>query len=180
MIRPVPAGPVEDGIVQLPEHAGIVVLYRAVHQGIQRPAHPVFPIVDGPGIVGIPNGLDILHPGAEDIVVLLPRLSHDLDIGPVIGAQGHRAVEHELHVARAAGLGTRRGDLLGYVRRGNDMLRIGAIVVLHKDHPQLILYRRIVVDQLGDLVDILDDALRPGIAGGRLGPEDKGRGRKIL
>ena len=38
MIRPVPASPVEDGIVQLPEHAGIVILYRAVHQGIQRPA----------------------------------------------------------------------------------------------------------------------------------------------
>ena len=126
-----------------------------------------------------PQGIEGIHPGAEDIVVLFACGSYDLDVGPVIGAQGNGAVEHELHVAGAAGLGARRGDLFGDIRRRDDMLGIGAVIVLYKDHPHLIGHIRVGIDLCGDLVDEFDDCLGNDIPRSGFGPEDKGRGGEV-
>ncbi|MPM77844.1 hypothetical protein SDC9_124852 [bioreactor metagenome] len=48
---------------------------------------------------------------------------------------------------------------------------------MHEDHAQQILHVRVTVDQIRHLVDVVDDGLGPGIAGGRLRAEDEsGRG----
>ena len=58
----------------------------------------------------------VAHPHAKDEEVFLARLLGHLHIGSVHGADGEGAVQHELHVARARGLGARCGDLLRQVR----------------------------------------------------------------
>jgi hypothetical protein len=51
-----------------------------------------------------------------------PTSFADLDVGAVQGADGQRAVERELHVAGARGLGAGGGDLLGQVGGRDDDL----------------------------------------------------------
>jgi hypothetical protein len=55
---------------------------------------------------------DLLGRVTEDEDVLGADLFHDLDVRAIQGADGQRAIERELHVARARGLGAGRGDLL--------------------------------------------------------------------
>ena len=61
-----------------------------------------------------------IEPEDEDII--LPHLFAYLDIGPVQGADGQGAVQRELHVAGAGGLGAGGGDLLGEIGGRNDQL----------------------------------------------------------
>ena len=101
-----------------------------------------------------------------------PTSSRDFDVGAVERADGERAVQRELHVAGAGGLGARRGNLLRQVGRGNDVLG-GLDVVVRDEHDlQQAVDRRVVVDDVGDVVDQLDDELRHGVAGRRLAAED--------
>jgi hypothetical protein len=55
---------------------------------------------------------------AEDEDVVVADLLADLDVGAVVGADGQRAVERELHVAGARGFGAGGGDLLRQVGPG--------------------------------------------------------------
>ena len=59
------------------------------------------------------------------------------------------------------------------------MLGVGAVVVLHEHHPQLILHIRVGIDKVGYFVNVLYYALGPYIAGSRLGAEYKRRGSKV-
>ena len=59
------------------------------------------------------------------------------------------------------------------------MLGIGAVVVLHEHHPQLILHIRVGIDKVGYFVNVLYYALGPHIAGSCLGAEYKRRGSKV-
>ena len=115
----------------------------------------------------------------EDILILVAGFLGDLHVGAVQGAQGHRAVEHQLHVAGAGSLSTCGRDLLRDIRRGDDMLSVRAVVVLHEHHFQLVSHCRIVVDHPGHPVDIADDGLCPGIAGGGLGAEQIDGGMEV-
>ena len=59
------------------------------------------------------------------------------------------------------------------------MLSVRAVVVLHEHHFQLVSHCRIVVDHPGHPVDIADDGLCPGIAGGGLGTEQIDGGMEV-
>ena len=71
---------------------------------------------------------------AEDKDVLVAHLLADLDVGAVERADGERAVQGELHVARARGLLAGRGDLLGNVGRRDDLLRERHAVIRQERH----------------------------------------------
>ena len=59
------------------------------------------------------------------------------------------------------------------------MLGIGAVVVLHEHHPQLILHIRVGIDKVGYFVNVLYYALGPHIAGSCLGAKYKRCGSKV-
>lgn len=59
--------------------------------------------------------VNVIHPHAKDEEVVLARLLSHLHVGSIHGSDGQRAVQHELHVASAGGLGAGCGDLLGEV-----------------------------------------------------------------
>ena len=172
-----PGRAIQQRMVQLP--LGIVGGDGAVHQRVNGTVQVAVGVVNAPGIIAVLCGVDLLDGVAEDILILLASLLGDLHIGTVQGAQGHSAVEHQFHVAGAGSLSARRGDLLGNIGSGDNMLGVGAVVVLHKDHPELIGHLGVVVDHLGDPVDIADDGLGPGVAGGGLGTEDEHGGMEI-
>ena len=67
-------------------------------------------------------GGDLFRGQAEEEEVLLARFLGHLDGRAVAGADGQRAVHHELHVAGAAGLIARGGDLVGDVGGGDQAL----------------------------------------------------------
>ena len=55
-------------------------------------------------------------------------------LAPSSGADGERAVQRQLHVAGAGGLGAGGGDLLGEVGAGHDDLGHRDAVVGHEHH----------------------------------------------
>ncbi len=96
----------------------------------------------------------------------------DFDIGAVERADGQRAVQRQLHVAGAGGFHARGRNLFGQVGGGNDHLREADIVVRQERDLQAPGDHRIVVDDVGDVVDQLDDQLGVAIARRRLAGED--------
>ena len=157
----------------------VVGRHGAVHERIERAADALVGIVECFRIVSIARGAVLLDGAAEDVVVLPSGLTDDLDVCAVHRAERHRAVEHELHIARAGGLRTRRGDLLGDIRRGNDHFGIGAVVVLHKHDAHFSVYVGVVVHKLGQAVDIPDDGFCAAVAGRGFRAENERRGRHI-
>ena len=131
-------------------------------------------------VVAVANGLDFVHGRPEDEVVLLAGLLDDFDVRAVVGAQRARAVEHQLHVAGAAGLRAGGRDLLGQVGGGDDVLGVRTVVVVHEHHAHPVADLRIIVDHRGDLVDEADDRLRPVVARRGLRAEDERRGREVV
>ena len=69
--------------------------------------------------------------------------------------------------------------LLGDVRRWDELLRIGDIVVRHKEHLHFLVDLRVGVHQIGHLVDILDNALGTPVARRSLGPKEEHGGMKV-
>src|SRR5262249_26220206 len=109
---------------------------------------------------------------AEDRDVLGADVVADFDIGAVERADGHRAVQRELHVAGAGGLHAGGGDLLGEIGGGDDHLRQAYIVVRQEGDLQPSPQVGIVIHGVGDVVDQLDDQLCVVIARRRLAGED--------
>ena len=105
---------------------------------------------------------------AENCNVLRANQLRNLHICAVQGAQGHSAVEHKLHVAGAAGLLARCGNLLGDIRCRVDELGRGNVEVLQEYHLDLLADHGIGVDQIRNGADILDSLLGKGIARRRL------------
>ena len=98
----------------------------------------------------------------------------DLDVGAVPGSDGKRAIHRELHVARARGFQARGGDLLAEVRAGNDQRGQRHAIVGQESNFDRVLHARIVVHDVGDVVDELDDLLgrpvsRRSLAGKNIG-----------
>ena len=73
---------------------------------------------------------------------------------------------HKLHVAGSGGLSAGRGDLLGEVGGGHDLLGQGDTVVLQEDDLELVADVGVVVHHLGHPVEQLDDLLGSVIPGG--------------
>ncbi len=82
----------------------------------------------------------------EDEDVLVADFLADFDVGAVHGADGERAVEGELHVARAGGFGAGGGDLLGEIGGGKDTLGQRDAVVGQERDLEPIAHGRIIVD----------------------------------
>ncbi len=117
------------------------------------------------------EGLHLFHPEAEEEEILLANRVQDLDVGAVVGADGERPVHHELHVAGAGGFLSGRGDLLRQVGARRDHLHAGDPVVGNEGHPEPVTHNGIAVDDVGHVVDQLDDLLRHLVTGGRLAAE---------
>ena len=172
-------------------HIGIVVYQgieylrellaaKAVPHLIERLADNGVVLVNVLGVV--PSGAavgDLFCAHTKDDDVLVPDLLLDFHIGAVQGAQGDGAVEHQLHVARAGGLGARQGNLLGYIRGGHQQLGEGDAVILQIDNTQLVAENRVLLDFLGQGAEHTDNLLCHKVSGGRLGPEDEGPGDDI-
>jgi len=113
---------------------------------------------------------------AKEEQILLAYLPGHLDIGAVQGADGQGAVEHEFHVARAAGLFPGGGELLTDFRCGHKQFRVGDGVILQVDDLQHRPGAGVGGDLLGQGVDETDDELCPRVTGRCLGPEEKRHG----
>ena len=88
---------------------------------IDGAAEVVVGLIPFPGAV-IPSGIaaqHLLSRLTEDVDVLPPHALRDFHVRAVHRAQRHRAVEHEFHVAGAAGLLARQTDLLGKIAGGH-------------------------------------------------------------
>ena len=177
MVGLMPVGAVQQRMEQL--LLGVVRGHGAVHQGVDGAAQVGVGVENIPGVIGGLHGIDLIHGVAEDILVLPAGLLRDLHIGAVQRTQRYGAVEHQLHVAGAGGFRTGRGDLLGNVGGGDDMLGVGAVVVLNEYHFQLVGHGGVAVDQLRNPVDIADDGLCPGVAGGGLGAKEVNCGMEV-
>src|SRR5690606_16545825 len=97
---------------------------------------------------------------AEDEDVVFADVVVDLDVGAVHRADGERAVECQLHVARTGRFGAGGGDLLGQIRRRHDDLRGRYTVVGHEQDLEPVRQAGVVVDLGRHVVDQLDDQLR--------------------
>ena len=177
MIRLVPAGPIQQRRVQLCQPR--VALDGAVHQRIHHPPQQGIAVVQLSGLIAVPDGLQLFHGGAEDIVVLHARLLDNLHVGAVQRPQGHRTVQHQLHVAGAGGFGAGRGDLFGDVGGGDDLLRIRTVIILNEQHLQFPVHSRVAVDEPGDAVDIPDDRLGTVVAGSGFRAEQERGGGEV-
>ena len=95
----------------------------------------------------------------------------DFHIGPVVRSQGNGAVEHELHVACAAGFLGGKGNLFGYIAGRYQLLSQGHVVVIDHDYLQPWFYIRVIVNDLFQAEDHVDDILCNHISRRCLGPE---------
>ena len=133
-----------------------------------------------PRVIGAGQGCDFLLGMSENEHVLPACRFGHLDVRPVQGSHRQGSVDHELHVACAAGFGSRGGNLLADVAGGNDVLCQGDAVVGQEEDLQLVTGLRIGVDHLGDVVDELDDQFGVHIAGSALACEEEGGRRHAL
>ena len=161
------------------EPARPVVVQGAVREGVDDAAQPRHVLVVPAGVVGAPQLGQLVLGGAEDVGVVRADGVEDLDVRAVQGPQGERPVHHELHIGRARGLLPGRGDLLGDVRGGDDVLGRGDVVVVDEDHLDAAVDVRVGVHHVGDRVDELDDGLGARVPGGRLRAEDEHAARRV-
>ena len=116
---------------------------------------------------------------AKDNYILVADCVVNLNIRAVERAEGYRAVHHQLHVARAARLGSGEGNLLADVGGGHHIFSHGDVVVLHVDDLEPALDIGIVVDKIREGADETDYLLRHEVAARRFCAEDIGVGREI-
>ena len=184
MIRLMPACALQQRGAQFDDRALAMRIVRfardgCVRQHIHGAANARVRCVNRHGIIDFADGVQFIHGRAEGEIVFLARLFEDFDVRAVARAQRNRAVQHQLHIAGAAGLRARGRNLFGYIGGGNDLFRIAAIVIVAEYHAHAIVYRVIRIDDRRDAVDQQDYRLRAGVAGRALRAEDKCRGREI-
>ena len=133
-----------------------VIIYRRVV--------PVFPEI-----------LHLFGIHAENENIVLSDLLFHFHVRPVERADRKRAVDHELHVPRAARLFARRGDLLGNFGCRHKRFRHGDAVIFQIDHVQFFADApvRIFPDIFRKEAKQLDDLFRHVIPGRRLRSENK-------
>ena len=110
---------------------------------------------------------------AEQEEVLRPGLLAHFDVRAVEGADGQRAVHHELHVPGARRLLTGGRDLLGQVGGRVDQLTALHVEVGQEGDLETAVDVGVVVDRLAHRVDELDDQLGDVVAGRGLAAENE-------
>ena len=168
----------QQAVVQILQNGGILGHQRSVDHLRHGQADFLVALEDAHGIVAV-LPVHIQHgvaPHAEDVNVVHPDLLADLDVRAVHRADGDRAVHHELHVAGAAGFLAGGAELLGNLRRGNQHLRAGDIVVLQEHDLQHLPGPGMLFDQPAQGTDHADGLLRPDVSGAGLGAEDEDSG----
>ena len=121
-----------------------------------------------------PQLLDLLRCQTEDIHVLLAHSVQHFNVRAVQSTNGQRAVDHQLHAARAACFLTCKRDLLTDIRRGDQNLRGADVIVLKEHQIELLLDLGVLFNVLADHAKQLNDALCHLIAGSSLSTEDIG------
>ena len=169
--------PVQQRVEQVAQ--AIIGRHSAIHQRVDSPAEIGIAVVDAARIVGTAAGVDLLNRVAEDILVFHSCFLGNLHVGAVQSSQRHSAIEHQLHVAGAGSFRAGRGNLLRNIGGGDDVLGVGAVVVLNKDHLDLVRNSGIVVDHPSHTVDVADDGLCVHIAGGGLCAENEHGGIEV-
>ena len=130
-------------------------------------------------IASAPKVVDLGGGHAEDNYILIADCVVNLNIRAVERAEGYRAVHHQLHVARAARLGSGEGYLLADIGGGHHIFSHGDVVVLHIDDLEPALDIGVVVDKIRKGADEADYLLRHEVAARRFCAEDIGVGREI-
>ena len=125
---------------------------------------------------GVVQTDDLFGFRAEQIDVVIAHQIVDLHVCAVQSSQRHRAVEHHLHVARSGSLLGSQGNLLGNIRSGNQLLRLGHVIVLHHNQLQVRAHLRIIVDELLQAQKQMDDVLCNGVGRCCLRAENHGDG----
>ena len=165
----------EQRMVQGLEHRGTVGQEGAVDHLRHGLADLLVGFIDLHGVVVV-LAIHILHgvcTHAEDVDVIHAHLLADLHVGAIHGANGQRAVHHELHVAGAAGLLGGGGQLLGNFCRRNQHFRGGDIVVLQEHHLQHFGRPGMLGNQVAEGIDEADNQLGPVISRRGLGAEEE-------
>src|SRR4051812_46604937 len=127
-----------------------------------------------PGLV--PSRFQSLHlvrGEPEQEKVFSPDLFTDFDVRAVERANGQRAVESKLHVARSGGFLAGSRNLLRKVGRRIDPLRIRDVKIGEEDDTQAAADRRIIIYHLRNRVDQLDDQLGHKITRGSFSAKNK-------
>ena len=107
MVGLVPIGALKQRVIKLPEHPCAAVIERPVNKRVKAALYSPVTFIEAFGVIAVPDGQNIVNPCTEDIIILLSGLPDYLYIRSVICAEGHGAVEHELHVSGAARLRAR-------------------------------------------------------------------------
>ena len=151
----------------------------AVSKHIDHAADAVVIAIILSGLVAaLVKAVHLIARKTEDEDIILAHALKDLHVCAVHRADGDRAVDHKLHVARTRGFLTRHADLLAHFGRGHDELGKGYAVVFKEHHLDLALDIGVVVDHVAHRVDQADDEFCHVIAGRRLCAENKGARRK--
>ena len=176
-----PIDVVDDGIVQLLEHAGAAIVQRAVYKSFHDALDLRVVVVDViRNVVVVLFLLNLVNGCTKDVLVLHASFLCNLYVCAVQRTQRNRAVEHQLHVAGAGGLGACGRNLLGYVCSRYQLLSVGYVVVLYKDNAQLVANLTVVFYETSDFVNQLDDALCTNIARRSLCTKDEGGRMEVL
>ena len=146
------------------------------HAGLDRRKMPAFQQPEHCGEIGIAVDvllrlivaaqlLHVISAQTEEEKVLFAHRLHDLDVRAIVGADGHRAVHHELHIAGARGLFAGSGNLFGQIGGSADFFHLGNVVVRLEHHLELVADQRVIVDHGSHVVDQLDDLLGADVTG---------------
>ena len=130
-------------------------------------------------IASAPKVVDLGGGHAEDNNILVADCVVNLNIRAVERAESYRAVHHQLHIARAARLGSGEGYLLADIGGWHHIFSHGDVVVLHVDDLEPALDIGVVVDEIREGADETDYLLRHEVAARRFCAEDIGVGREI-
>ncbi len=166
---------VQQVVHQRAEASGVVGREITRDNHVERlPELGVLAVVTPRVVTLAPQTRDLLDAVPEDEDVVRADGVADFDVGAVERAERERAVQRELHVAGAGGLGAGGRNLLGEIGRRDDIGGGGDVVVRNEHHLEPLAHRGVVVDHVGHGVDQADDELGARVAGRGLAGEQHG------
>src|SRR4051812_42813224 len=101
-------------------------------------------------------------------------------IGSVTGTDDQTSVQDEFHVTSTTAFCTGGGNVLAEIRGRANNLGLADVVVLDEDYLQEITNLRILVHNLGHLVDKVDDCLRHPVSRSSLASKDRNTRHHLL
>ena len=123
-------------------------------------------------IAVFPDAIDFVGFEAENEDILVADFARHFDVCAVERADGQSAVDHELHVARAARLFTGQRDLFGNFRCRHQFFRHCNVVFLGVYDVELFVDLGVLANIFGEEPDELDDLFGHVIARSRLCAEN--------